>query len=115
MKALFIVLNDLDFLSPILEKFIELKIKGATIVESEGMRKVILQNEGLSSLMKNIFSPNPTNYQDDSKTIFTVIKEDSQVQLAVEEIQKLLSQSKKDTVGFMFTVPVADIYPLKKH
>lgn len=115
MKALFIVLNDLDFLSPILEKFLELKIKGATIVESEGMRKVILQNEGLSSLMKNIFSPNPTNYQDDSKTIFTVIKEDSQVQLAVEEIQKLLSQSKKDTVGFMFTVPVADIYPLKKH
>ena len=46
MEALFIVLNDLTFMDDILDKFIELHIKGATIIDSQGMAQAIIEKDG---------------------------------------------------------------------
>ncbi|HHW79200.1 MAG TPA: hypothetical protein GX742_00180 [Acholeplasmataceae bacterium] len=114
MKVLFIVLNDTNFLEDILNAFLKLDVKGATILESEGMLKTVLKNEGLSYLFRGMFSPARPEDAHDSKTIFTVIKSDEKVKKVVEAVQNILEQSKKETTGFMFTLPVSDVYPMKK-
>ena len=42
MEALFIVLNDLSYLEAILQRFVELRVRGATIIDSMGMARAIM-------------------------------------------------------------------------
>ena len=114
MKVLFIVLNDLAYLDEILEEFVELKVRGATIMESQGMASAILHSEGLNFLMQGLFKGGTADEQKYSKTIFTVIPDEAQLEKTVKAVQKIVERSKKQTIGFMFTVPVSGIYPLSK-
>lgn len=114
MKVLFIVLNDVEFLEKILKAFLKLDVKGATILESEGMLKTVLKSEGLSYLFRNMFAPTRAEDAHDSKTIFSVIKDGEKLTQVVEAVQDILKDSKKASSGFMFTLPVADVYPIKK-
>ncbi|MCU0105429.1 hypothetical protein N7603_07140 [Acholeplasma vituli] len=113
MQALFIVLNDLSYLDQILSKFLELKVRGATIIDSQGMASAIMNNEGLSMLMSGPFQRSLDTEQKGSKTIFTVIPEVEKVEEVVNEVRKIVEKSKKQVIGFMFTVPVSGIYPMK--
>lgn len=112
MQILFIVLNDLSYQQKVLEIFIEHKVHGATILDSEGMAKAVLEYEGLGMLLGGPFAKSiPTNPAT-SKTIFTVIPDDSKLPDLIEKIRGTLQGSEKRTVGFMFTLPVSGIYPL---
>ncbi len=115
MQILFIVVNDLSFLDKILAKFLELKVRGATIIDSQGMAAAIMQSEGMASLLHGPFSRSLSDDQKASKTIFTVIPEEEKAKEVVSQIQLIMTHSKKEVVGFMFTVPVSGIYPLKPH
>ncbi len=113
MQILFIVLNDLSQLPTILDTFLKLKVRGATILDSEGMAKSVLQYEGLNYLLDGPFQNINSQKIGSSKTIFTVIPKDEQVPIVVDEIGKVLTTSKEEVIGFMFTLPVSGIYPLK--
>lgn len=113
MEALFIVLNDLSFLDAILNRFIELKVRGATIVDSMGMARAIMNNEGMSFFASAPFQHSLDNDQKSSKTIFTVIPEEQDAKVIVEEVKKIVGDSKREVIGFMFTMPVSGIYPMK--
>lgn len=112
MNALFIVLNDLTYLDEILEEFVELKVRGATIIESQGMASAILHSEGLNFLMQGLFKGSTADEQKYSKTIFTVIPDQEQLDRTVKAVRKIVERSKKQTVGFMFSVPVSGVFPL---
>lgn len=113
MQILFIVLNDLDYQQKVLEIFLEHNVRGATILDSEGMAKAVLEYEGLGMLLGGPFAQSiPTN-PSRSKTIFTVIPDDSVMPELVEKIRKTLEDSDQRTVGFMFALPVSGIYPIK--
>ncbi len=114
MQVLFIVLNDLSYEKEILKVFIEKKVRGATIIDSEGMAKAVLRNEGTDIIFNGPFANSLPNNIGSSKTFFTVIPNDELLQELVAEIQRLLLSSNSQTVGFMFAVPVLGIYPLKK-
>ncbi|MDY0010628.1 MAG: hypothetical protein RBR96_02680 [Candidatus Izemoplasmatales bacterium] len=113
MEALFIVLNDLSYLDQILSKFVEMKVRGATILDSMGMARAIMDNEGLNFLMSGPFQRTFESDQKSSKTIFTVIPEPSKVEEVVREVRAIVETSNKQVIGFMFTVPVSGIYPMK--
>lgn len=115
MQILYIVLNDLSHLPNILDTFVKLKVRGATILDSEGMAKAVLEYEGLNYLLSGPFQEINLKKIGSSKTIFTVIPKDEQVPIIVEEIQKVLADSHEEVIGFMFTLPVSGIYPLKAH
>lgn len=112
MQVLFIVLNDLSYQQKVLEIFINNNVRGATILDSEGMAKAVLENEGLGMLLGGPFAKSiPTNPAS-SKTIFTVIPDESVIPELIQQLRDTLEDSSKRTVGFMFTLPVAGIYPL---
>lgn len=114
MQVLFIVLNDLSYESEILKVFIDKKVRGATIIDSEGMAKAVMKSEGMDFFFNGPFAQSFPKNIGDSKTFFTVIPKDELLDELVESIQKLLYTSHQQTIGFMFAVPVSGIYPLKK-
>ena len=115
MKALFIILNDLDYLEDILEEFVSLDIKGATVLDSQGLAQAILGSESGSKLFFNgPFQRNLVDQGRNNKTIFTVLKKEK-VESVVKAIREIVYPSKKPAIGFMFSVPVDDIFLLKPH
>ena len=110
MKVLFIILNKTDHLDDILALLVEHQVKGATIVDSQGMGSSIVHNGNtdiplFGSLKTLLKSSHPYN-----KTIFTVIKDEEKLQRVVKAIQELLKDEKKPDDGFMFTIPVSDVF-----
>lgn len=113
MQILFIVLNDLDYLQDVLRILVKHKVKGATILESEGMAKVLAEHNESYLTFGGLFKSSLPKDFAESKTIFSVIHDDINLNEIVTEISKLLSKSEKNAIGFMFTVPVSGIYPIK--
>ncbi len=114
MEALFIVLNDLSYMDKILDKFLELKIKGATIINSQGMASAIINQEGSgTAIFSGPFYRSLDVDQKYSKTIFTVIPDTFDIAHIVSEVRTIVEQSNRQVIGFMFTMPVSGIYPLK--
>jgi nitrogen regulatory protein PII len=110
MYVLVIVLNETNFLNDILAKFVDLGVKGATILDSQGMAGVIVDEEindiPLFGALKNIIK-GTGKY---NKTIFTVLKNEELVERVVDAVQEVLNGDAKATTGFMFSVPVGKLY-----
>lgn len=112
MDALFIVLNKPEYIEDILSIFAKLEVKGATIIDSQGMASAIVQGEytdiPLFGSLKNLLKDrHPYN-----KTIFTVIKNRELLENVVTQIKEVLHDELKPGLGFMFTVPVGQMYLL---
>lgn len=106
MVALIIVLNHTDYLDDILAKFIHLGVRGATIIDSQGMASAIVQGEIYNiplfgSLKTTLSGASPYN-----KTIFTVINDTELLEKTMSEVEDLLRKNGKTSAGFMFTLPV---------
>lgn len=103
---LIFVLNNENHLEEILHEFTKSGIKGATIIDSTGMNRVLhngYPNEVplFGSLKMLMNERRPFN-----KTIFTVIK-DEQVEIAVSAIKHVVGDLSKPDVGIVFTIPVS--------
>ena len=114
MYALFVVLNEIDYLEDILSGFLENEVSGATIVDSQGMGSAIANSNNtdipfFSSLRMLIGDSHPY-----SKTIFTVLKDKSMVDKAVGVVQEVMGDIEGSGLGFMFSLPIANVYPIKK-
>lgn len=108
MVALFIVLNKTDYLEDILAKFVHLGVRGATIIDSQGMASAIvhggIQSIPLFGSLKAVLGgTSPYN-----KTIFTVISDNDILKKIMSEIKYMLADVGRQSVGFMFTVPVGE-------
>jgi nitrogen regulatory protein P-II 1 len=112
MVALFVVLNQTDYLEDILAKFVQLGVSGATIIDSQGMAAAIVHG-GIQSIpmfgsLKSIIeSSSPYN-----KTIFTVIKDQELVEATMTAVKEMMGGIGRPSAGFMFTVPVGDVVSL---
>jgi len=114
MLALFLVLNEVDYLDDILAKFVEVGVKGATILESQGMASAMLEsaNRGVAmfaSLGHLLDNAHPYN-----KTIFTVLDNEKILEKTVAGVAEVLKDHNKPGAGFMFTVPIGSVYSLSK-
>lgn len=110
MKVLFIILNKAERLEDLLALLLEHGVKGATILDSQGMGSSIVHSGNtdipmFGSLKTLLKGSHPYN-----KTIFTVIHKEEKLQRVVAAIQELLKEEKKPDDGFMFTIPVGDIF-----
>lgn len=105
MEVLVIVLNKIDKLEDLLMEFNNCGIKGATIIDSMGMIRVLADDHGdeipLFGSLKMMLNENrPFN-----KTIFTVLDEEK-IPVAVNCVKRVVGDLNKNGVGIMFTIPV---------
>lgn len=105
MYVLFIVLNEVEYLSEVLYKLRQLGIRGATVVDSMGAisgDKSIYQVPLIGGIMKSLDGETQNN-----KTIFSVIERKEQVDRAMDHIEKAIGGNmKKPNKGIMFVLPV---------
>lgn len=115
MYALFLVLNEVDYLDDILSTFLDIGVKGATILDSQGMGSAIVHGENrdiplFRSLKSFLDSSRPYN-----KTIFTVIQSEELVRKAMQAVNDVVGDISKPGVGLMFTVPIGHIQGMNEN
>ncbi|MDI9458942.1 P-II family nitrogen regulator [Candidatus Darwinibacter acetoxidans] len=114
MFALFLVLNDTDYLDEILARFVDVGVQGATILDSQGMASALVSSRGrdyplFGSLKALLEGARPYN-----KTIFTVLDSEELVERTVEAVRDVLADAEHPGVGFMFSLPIGQVYQLNR-
>ncbi len=111
MKLLVIVINDRTKLTPLLDRFYELGIKGATVIESQGMGHLIADHIPFFARFAELSNP----HDDSSHTIFSVIHGEDLLHQAIETVDEEIDLEKEDT-GLLFVLPVDFVkgYPTKE-
>ena len=109
MKLLIFVLNQEEHLEEVLELLVELGIRGATVIDSVGMGRLLSHNipifAGFTSMMQET---RPFN-----KTIFTVIK-DSDLDDILKGLSNILGDLDQPGTGILMTVPLDRVIGLAK-
>ena len=96
----FLVIKE-DYLDEILEAFLELDIRGATIVDSVGMGRILAYEIPIFAGLRSII-PGSRPY---NKTIFTIIDQDK-LEPLVMAVEQICGDFSNPGTGIMFTVPV---------
>jgi hypothetical protein len=114
MYALFLVLNETDYLEEILARFVDVGVQGATILDSQGMASALVSTRGrdlplFGSLKTLMEGARPYN-----KTIFTVVDNEQLAERVAEAVKDVLGDVDHPSVGFMFSVPIGKVYPLNR-
>jgi nitrogen regulatory protein PII len=105
MQLLVAVINQAEALDDVLAGFLELGITGATIINSEGMARVLTHDVPLFAGIQTLISRSrPQNY-----TIFSVIDDDAKVDAAFALIQDVCGGMAEPGTGIVFTVPVTRV------
>jgi len=114
MYVLFIVLNAVDSLDDILSGFVREGISGATILDSQGMGSAIVNNENRSVPLFSSLHMLLSDSHPYSKTIFTVLENESLIEKAVAVVQDAVDGISDTGSGFIFTVPIGKVYQMNR-
>lgn len=112
MNVLFIVLNQSELIDEILDSFIEIGVKGATIFDSQGMGSIMSRSAKSQDPFYGVISGFLANTRPFNKTIFTVIEDQEVLENAIKAVQAIVGDMNKPGAGLMFTVPVGRAFGL---
>lgn len=102
MKLLVFVLNKEELLDDVLAAYIEVGISGATILDSEGMGRVLTYEVPLFADFRDFMKGNkPYN-----KTIFSVVKHEKNIPKLERLLDEICGNLDNPGTGILFTIPV---------
>lgn len=106
MKLLFYVLNKTEKLDAILTEFAHKNIRGATVLDSAGMARLLSRKHEDYEIpflgsVRTFMNPE----REKSKVIFTVIKEE-QLSEAISAIEKVVGDLSLKDNGVAFSIPL---------
>lgn len=102
MQVLFLVLDKTELLNAVLRVFLECGIRGATIVNSTGMGRVLSREVPLFADLRSMFDDGRQyNY-----TIFAVVKDEEKIDRLIGRLEEVLGGLEQPETGILFTVPV---------
>lgn len=102
MQLLVVVINQEEKLEQILSGFVEIGITGATIINSEGMGRVLSHDIPIfAGLQTLIARSRPQN-----QTIFSVIRDRDKVDEVIDLLTEICGDFEDPATGIAFTVPV---------
>jgi len=102
MYLIVFVLNRTEHLNEILEKLVEIGIRGATILDSKGMGQTFMECESpiVGGLRKMFIEQCRSN----NVTVFSVVESRSRVDVVVKEIEKFAGDLRQPGTGIVFTI-----------
>ena len=101
MQLLVAVVNDPEKVDDILSGFLELGITGATVINSEGMGRVLTHDIPIFAGLQTLI----TRSRPQNRTIFSVIDEEK-VEPAMALLQEVCGDLSAPATGIAFTLPV---------
>ena len=102
MELLVCVISDPNMTDEVLQGFVEIGVSGATVIDSYGMAKVLLQDIPIFAGFRSLLAGSGSY----SKTIFSVIKDPALVDQAIAAIHRICGDLENPNTGIVFTVPV---------
>lgn len=113
MQMFVLVLNREEFLEPILEKMLEAKIGGATILESTGMMRVLDSDQNVDvpmlGILRHYFSPERRR----SKTMFALL-DSHEIPKMLAIVNEVTGGLDKPDTGIAFAVPTTFVEGIEK-
>lgn len=108
MELLVCVINREEKLEEILAGFAELGVSGATVINSEGMARLIKgELPVLSDLQSLLVRSRPQN-----TTVFSVMESGAMVERAIQIVRDAVGDLSSPATGIVFTVPVERVVGL---
>ncbi len=108
MKLLVLVLNKTENLNDILEGFLDIGIRGATVIDSTGMGRILSTKVPIFGGLSHLFEGDrPAN-----KVVFSIIEDNNKVRQAVQLVKRLVGDFKEPGTGILFTVNVENVIGL---
>lgn len=102
MQLLIAVINEEEKLDEILSGLVELGVTGATIINSEGMGRVLSHDIPIFAGLEMLaMRSRPQN-----QTLFSVIREDEKVDAVIRLLQEICGDFENPATGIVFTIPV---------
>jgi len=111
MKFLVYVMNNVDLMDAFIHQLKERNIKGATIINSTGMGRKLVESEDMDFIgsLRVLFD----NPRAESRTFFMAL-EDEQVSVVLKIIDEIAGDLTKPNSGIVFTMPIDFIKGYKK-
>lgn len=108
LQLLIAVINEEEKLDAILSGMVELGITGATIINSEGMGRVLSHDVPIFAGLELLaLRSRPRN-----QTIFSVIREDEKVDGVLNLLREVIGDLDDPGTGIAFTVPISRVVGL---
>jgi nitrogen regulatory protein P-II 1 len=102
------VLNEPEYLNDVLTAFVEAGCTTATVLESQGMGRILSQDVPIFAGFRHLFvGSKPYNH-----TIFAVVDDPALVQRIVSLVRDVLREVEEVSKGVLFTVPVSSFVRL---
>jgi len=102
MYLVVIVLNKTESLNQILQKFLDIGIRGATVLDSKGMGQAFSECDnpvfgGLRSLIYNQCRPS-------NNTLFSVVESKEKAEEAIKSVEQIIGDLGKPGSGIAFSI-----------
>jgi hypothetical protein len=108
VELLIAVINDVDRMDEVLAGFLEIGVTGATVIDSEGMGRVLSHDIPIFAGLQTLISRSRPQNQ----TLFSVIDEPEKVDLAIALLQDVCGRFDDPATGIAITVPVKRVVGL---
>jgi hypothetical protein len=102
LELLIAVINDVDLMDEVLAGFLEIGITGATVLDSEGMGRVLSHDIPIFAGLQTLISRSRPQNQ----TVFSVINEPAKVDQAIALLQDVCGRFEDPATGIAITLPV---------
>jgi nitrogen regulatory protein PII len=104
-------MNDVNLLDEFLRQLNDKEIKGATIIQSTGMARKLIESDDMKFIgtLKALFD----NPRVDSNVILMVLP-DNQVETAYKVIESVAGDLMKPNSGIAFTIPLENVKGFKQ-
>jgi len=104
------VLNEPDYLHDVLTAFVEAEVPTSTVIESQGMGRILSQDVPIFAGFRNLFDGSkPYNH-----TIFAVVDGPEVTERLITLLQDVLADVSGQAKGIVFSIPVNNFAKLSK-
>ncbi|RLD14901.1 MAG: hypothetical protein DRI28_02230 [Caldiserica bacterium] len=110
MYLLVVVLNHESHVKEILERFIEVDVRGATVIETQGMGRLLSQEIPIFTTFRKVLSG--AQQRVNNFTIFSVIRTEKTLRDAIDVVFDVVGDIDRPGTGIMFVLPVLHMYGL---
>ena len=108
------VLDNPDQCRDVLDAWEDAGIRGVTILESSGLGRVrqaaLREDLPLMPSLSDLFKRTETHH----RTLFSVVKDQDQIDAIVKATQSVVGDLEQADTGFLFVVPVSQVYGKSK-
>lgn len=107
MNVLVVVLYHEEHLRKLLEKLPAIDVRGATVIDSTGMGKLLANDVPIFSTLSRLLSGASNRVE--NYTVFSVIRTDETLEKAIALVHDIVGDMRKPGTGILFVLPVSRV------